>query len=144
MKSEPLAPTTISLDKDFGADIELLMTLVPDRMAFKIGEVADLLGLKPHILRYWESEFDALKPKKSKFNQRFYTKREIELLLVIRKFLYVDKFSISGARVALSKWRRAKSFQTPGDEINKWKEIRKEFQEVIEDLLEIKSQLNLP
>lgn len=100
-ENEVLAPTGVRLDKDFGADIDLLVSLVPDKMAFKIGEVSEMLGLKNHVLRYWESEFAGLKPKKSNQNQRMYTIKEIEMLLLVRKFLYVDKFSISGARKAL-------------------------------------------
>lgn len=74
---------------------------VPDKMGFKIGEVADLLGVKQYVLRYWESEFDVLKPKKAANNQRYYTKRDVENALIIRKLLHRDRFSIEGARAAL-------------------------------------------
>lgn len=101
MATANLAPTNVRLNKDYNADIDVLLSLVPDKMAFKIGEVSEMLGLKNHVLRYWESEFPGLKPKKSNHNQRMYTIKEIEILLMVRKFLYVDKFSISGARKAL-------------------------------------------
>lgn len=86
-------------------DPELLEQLktIPDKMAFKIGEVADLAGIKQHVLRYWESEFDVLKPKKSNHNQRMYTRKDVEMVLLIRKLLYKDRFSISGAREAIRK-----------------------------------------
>ena len=74
---------------------------IPDRFGFKIGDVADLLGIKQYVLRYWEQEFELLKPKKATNNQRFYTKKDVENAFLIRKLLYRDKFSIEGARQAL-------------------------------------------
>ena len=74
---------------------------IPDRFGFKIGDVADLLGIKQYVLRYWEEEFDILKPKKASNNQRLYTKKDVENAFLIRKLLYRDKFSIEGARQAL-------------------------------------------
>lgn len=84
-------------------DEELLAELasIPDRFGFKIGDVADLLGIKQYVLRYWEEEFDLLKPKKASNNQRLYTKKDVENAFLIRKLLYRDKFSIEGARQAL-------------------------------------------
>jgi DNA-binding transcriptional MerR regulator len=76
---------------------------IPDKMAFKIGEVAELLDIKTYVLRYWETEFDALKPKKSSHNQRMYTRKDVETALFIKKLLYRDRFSIEGARKALRK-----------------------------------------
>ena len=74
---------------------------IPDRFGFKIGDVADLLGIKQYVLRYWEQEFDLLKPKKASNNQRFYTRKDVENAFLIKKLLYRDKFSIEGARQAL-------------------------------------------
>jgi DNA-binding transcriptional MerR regulator len=74
---------------------------IPDRFGFKIGDVADMLGIKQYVLRYWEQEFDLLKPKKASNNQRLYTKKDVENAFLIRKLLYRDKFSIEGARQAL-------------------------------------------
>ncbi|OFZ29860.1 MAG: hypothetical protein A2622_11145 [Bdellovibrionales bacterium RIFCSPHIGHO2_01_FULL_40_29] len=74
---------------------------IPDRFGFKIGDVADLLGIKQYVLRYWEQEFEILKPKKASNNQRLYTKKDVENAFLIRKLLYRDKFSIEGARQAL-------------------------------------------
>lgn len=84
-------------------DEQLLRELasIPDRFGFKIGDVADLLGIKQYVLRYWEEEFDLLKPKKASNNQRLYTKKDVENAFLIRKLLYRDKFSIEGARQAL-------------------------------------------
>lgn len=74
---------------------------IPEKMGFKIGEVADMLGIKQYVLRYWESEFDILKPKKASNNQRYYTKKDVENAYLIRKLLHRDRFSIEGARSAL-------------------------------------------
>jgi DNA-binding transcriptional MerR regulator len=71
---------------------------IPDKMAFKIGDVSELLDIKQYVLRYWESEFDILKPKKASNNQRMYTKKDVENAFLIRKLLHRDRFSIEGAR----------------------------------------------
>jgi DNA-binding transcriptional MerR regulator len=84
-------------------DEELLRELntIPDQMGFKIGDVADLLNIKQYVLRYWESEFEVLKPKKASNNQRLYTRKDVENAFLIRKLLHRDRFSIEGARHAL-------------------------------------------
>ena len=83
---------------------EMLMkelSSIPDRLGFKIGDVADMLEIKQYVLRYWEQEFELLRPKKALNNQRMYTKKDVENAFLIRKLLYRDKFSIDGARQAL-------------------------------------------
>lgn len=74
---------------------------IPNRMAFKIGDVADLLGIKQYVLRYWETEFEVLRPKKAANNQRAYSRKDVENALLIRKLLHRDRFSIEGARSAM-------------------------------------------
>lgn len=74
---------------------------IPDKMGFKIGDVADLLQIKSYVLRYWETEFDVLKPRKASNNQRLYTRRDVENAYLIRKLLHRDRFSIEGARNAM-------------------------------------------
>ncbi len=71
---------------------------VPDKLYFKIGEVARLLGVRPYVLRYWQSEFKEIAPVKSRTNQRLYRKRDLEILLQIKQLLYQDGFTIEGAR----------------------------------------------
>lgn len=73
------------------------MTL-PDKIYFKIGEVARLTGIKPYVLRYWETEFKAIQPVKSRSRQRLYRKRDVELILKIKDLLYTQRFTIEGAR----------------------------------------------
>ena len=79
---------------------------IPDKFGFKIGEAADYVGVKQYVLRYWESEFDQLKPKKSKNGQRMYTKKDVETALLIKKLLHDDRFSIEGAQAALKRLRQ--------------------------------------
>jgi len=72
--------------------------LIPDKIYFKIGEVAELVGVKAHVLRYWEAEFNSLKPVKSRTNQRLYRREDIEQALLIKSLLYEQGFTVSGAR----------------------------------------------
>jgi DNA-binding transcriptional MerR regulator len=78
-----------------------LMPALPDRKYFRIGEASSLLGVKPHVLRYWESEFPQIKPYKSRTGQRLYRKRDVEALQHIQRLLYQERYTIAGARQAL-------------------------------------------
>ena len=71
---------------------------IPDKLYFKIGEVSKILGVKPYVLRYWETEFKEVVPFKSRSNQRLYKKRDVELLVRIKSLLYEEGFTIEGAR----------------------------------------------
>src|SRR3954449_11289630 len=75
--------------------------LIPDKLYFRIGEVADLCRLPAYVLRFWETEFPQLKPTKSSTGQRMYRRREVELGLRIRTLLYDEGFTIPGARERL-------------------------------------------
>ena len=74
---------------------------IPDKLYFKIGEVSELLGVEPYVLRYWESEFPVLSPKKSGTGHRLYRRKDVELLLRIKHLLYEKRFTIEGARQSL-------------------------------------------
>jgi DNA-binding transcriptional MerR regulator len=74
---------------------------IPDKLYFRIGEVANLASLRPSVLRFWETEFEALAPAKSRTGQRLYTRKELELVLEIRRLLYTEKLTIEGARKRL-------------------------------------------
>lgn len=74
---------------------------IPDKPFFKIGETARMCGVKPYVLRYWETEFRSVKPQKTRSQQRLYRKRDVELLLRIRHLLYEERFTIEGARSRL-------------------------------------------
>ncbi len=74
---------------------------IPDKLYFKIGEVAKFTGLKTHVLRYWETEFSAIKPNKSRSNQRLYRRQDVETILYLKDLLYTQGFTIAGARKKL-------------------------------------------
>jgi DNA-binding transcriptional MerR regulator len=74
---------------------------IPDKLYFKIGEVSELLGVEPYVLRYWETEFPVLSPKKSGTGHRLYRRKDVELLLRIKHLLYEKRFTIEGARQAM-------------------------------------------
>ena len=80
---------------------------IPDKLYFKIGEVAELLGVEPHVLRYWESEFPVLQPKKSGTGHRLYRRKDVEILLRIKYLLKEKRYTIEGARQTLQAEVRA-------------------------------------
>lgn len=71
---------------------------IPDKLFFKIGEVAVIAEVEQHVLRYWEDEFDVLKPNKNRSGQRLYQKKDVDQVLEIKRLLYTDKFTIAGAK----------------------------------------------
>jgi DNA-binding transcriptional MerR regulator len=73
----------------------------PDKLFYKIGEVSKIVGVEPYVLRYWETEFTFLKPRKNKSGQRVYIKRDVELLLKIKRLLYQERYTIEGVRKRL-------------------------------------------
>lgn len=97
MASEPLSLPAALVDDQLLEEINA----IPDKMGFKIGDVAELLDVKQYVLRYWESEFEILRIKKAANNQRMYTRKDVENAFLIRKLLYRDRFSIEGARQVL-------------------------------------------
>ncbi len=106
---------------------------IPDKLYFKIGEVSEILGVEPYVLRYWETEFSQLTPKKSGSGHRLYRRKDVELLLRIKQLLYGQRFTIEGARQTLQSAARAP----------KAKESRKVQQELFADdpLPEIRREL---
>lgn len=77
---------------------------IPAKRYFTIGEVGDLCGVKPHVLRYWEQEFSQLRPMKRRGNRRYYQHHEVLMVRRIRELLYEQGFTISGARNKLQEW----------------------------------------
>jgi len=76
-------------------------TQIPDKMYFRVGEVSRLIGVEPYVLRFWETEFPALSPKKSGRGHRLYRRKDVELFLEIKHLLYEKRFTIEGARKSL-------------------------------------------
>jgi len=84
---------------------------LPAKIYFKIGEVSQIVGVEPYVLRYWETEFDLLKPSKAPSNHRLYKKRDVELLLEIKRLLYTEGFTIEGARKKLKQAKKEEKDQ---------------------------------
>jgi DNA-binding transcriptional MerR regulator len=110
---------------------------IPDKLYFRIGEVSELLGLEPYVLRYWETEFPLLSPKKSGTGHRLYRRKDVELLLRIKHLLYEKRFTIEGARQTLQgemrgpKLRRLKQAQQELFTEDPLPEIRRELVDIL-------------
>ncbi|HEX6707161.1 MAG TPA: MerR family transcriptional regulator [Albitalea sp.] len=96
--------------------MEKALPAIPAKRYFTIGEVSDLCGVKPYVLRYWEQEFTQLKPMKRRGNRRYYQHHEVLLIRRIRELLYEQGFTISGARNRLSEAAPARANEVPGIE----------------------------
>ncbi len=108
------------------------LPVIPGKRYFTIGEVSELCGVKPHVLRYWEQEFTQLKPVKRRGNRRYYQRHDVVLIREIRGLLYEQGFTIGGARQRLE--NDSKPEVTPTDK----KQI---IQEMLGELAEIRALL---
>lgn len=75
----------------------------PDKLFYRIGDVSEITGIKPHVLRYWEAEFSGLHPRKNRAGQRIYKREDVELVLKIKTLLYEQRYTISGAKKLLAR-----------------------------------------
>jgi DNA-binding transcriptional MerR regulator len=111
-------------------------TNFPDKLYYKIGEVALMAGVKTSVLRFWESEFEFLRPEKSTKGQRLYSKNEVDLVLQVRRLLYDEKFTIEGVKKRISPKGRLVSSDDflpvqVVDHSGLLKEIKSELQELL-------------
>ena len=113
-----LEPSTTSVE----------LPAIPGKRYFTIGEVSDLCGVKPHVLRYWEQEFPQLKPLKRRGNRRYYQRQDVILIRQIRSLLYEHGFTIGGARLRLS-GEEAKV------DVNQSQQIIRQLRAELEDVL---------
>jgi DNA-binding transcriptional MerR regulator len=120
---------------------------IPDKLYFRIGEVSRLAGIKPYVLRYWETEFPALVPKKSGTGHRLFRRKDVEMVLEIKRLLYDKRFTIEGARKFLEaqgkppapekkKKPTARPQPVQGSLIplglpEEWEDIRKELRKIL-------------
>jgi DNA-binding transcriptional MerR regulator len=108
---------------------------IPDKLFFRIGEVAEIVGVEQHVLRYWEDEFDVLKPDKNQAGQRLYRRKDIEMVIRIKELLYEEMFTIAGAKKKLKTKKRDPSqlsFHFDPDEFLKWKkQLKSDLNSVI-------------
>ena len=117
---------------------------IPNKLYFRIGEVAKLAGIKPYVLRFWESEFSGLGPKKSGTGQRLYRRKDVELVLEIKRLLYEKRFTIEGARKMLEAKpkREAAKRDAPRRQGDLFPAASALYQEVRKELTEILDILN--
>jgi len=106
-----------------------VLPVIPGKRYFTIGEVSELCGVKPHVLRYWEQEFPQLKPVKRRGNRRYYQRHDVIMIRQIRSLLYEQGFTIGGARLQLS-GEQAKSDVTQSQQIIR--QMRIELEEVLQ------------
>jgi DNA-binding transcriptional MerR regulator len=111
---------------------------IPDKPFFKIGEAARLCAVKPYVLRYWETEFSSIRPKKTRSQQRLYQRKDVELLLRIRHLLYDERFTIEGARTRLRELgeeEKAAPPRLPEPEIDR--ELARKIKQGLVDLIRL-------
>jgi len=112
--------------------------VIPDKLYFRIGEVASLCRLPAYVLRFWETEFPQLKPVKSSTGQRMYRKRDVESVVRIKKLLYEDGFTIAGARVHLREETKSERSQSalpfPVNPAVNVAHLRSELQQILQIL----------
>ena len=109
-----------------------------EKRYYRIGEVAKITGIKPYVLRYWESEFRWMAPQKSRSRQRLYRHKDIDTILLIKKLLYEQRYTIAGARKLLRELGVGKAAETA--EI-KTLDHRAEYRRIRDEVLEIRSTL---
>ena len=103
---------------------------IPGKRYFTIGEVSELCGVKPHVLRYWEQEFPQLKPVKRRGNRRYYQRHDVIMIRQIRSLLYEQGFTIGGARQRLSG-------EEAREDVSQSQQIVRQMRTELEDLLQI-------
>ena len=124
--------------------INIDLSNIPDRLYYKIGEVSQIVGVKPHVLRYWETEFPMLRPYKKDSKQRLYRKRDVRLLLMIKKLLHEDLYTIAGAKLVLKRIREQEASDRDRQHYFKFyqENYKAQLRNVKKELLEIKKILS--
>ncbi len=105
----------------------------PTQEFFSIGEVCTLTDLRPHVLRYWESQFRFLNPAKNRSGNRVYKKREVELILLVKHLLYTEKYTIDGARQKVDQYRRTGELKRAARQALEAETVR-DLREALEDI----------
>ena len=90
---------------------------IPQKLYYRVGEVAEIVGVKPHVLRYWETEFGFLASQKDEGNERLYTQKDLQKVLTIRKLLYEDRLTVAGAKKRFrEEWAKSREEGDPREE----------------------------
>ena len=112
---------------------------VPVKLYYRIGEVSEIVGVEPHVLRYWETEFRSIRPQKSRKGQRIYSRRDVDRLLRVKDLLYTHGFTIAGARRRL----REVGAEPPTDgEIRSAQRLRGTLLDLRSDVVEMLAELS--
>lgn len=126
-----------------GAAAERSVT-IPDKLYFRIGEVSKLTRTEPYVLRFWEKEFPMLKPVKSSTGHRMYRRKDVELVLEIKKLLYQEGFTIEGARKRLRVESRQEGLPFPRADQPRWNRDQQKLRKIREELDELLRLLTRP
>ena len=113
-----------------------MAVVIPDKHYFKIGEVSTLLDLKPYVLRYWETEFDILNPTKAKSRHRLYRRKDVELLLEIKRLLHGEGYTIEGAR------KKLKQGETDDHRTREKPDHRQELVQIRDELVSLRDLIS--
>lgn len=112
-----------------------------DKRYYRIGEVSELTAIKPYVLRYWESEFRWMSPTKSRSKQRLYRARDIEIIELIKRLLYVERFTIEGAKRKLRELGVEKALDAPQLDLALDGDPRSRLRRIREALVEVRASL---
>jgi DNA-binding transcriptional MerR regulator len=115
---------------------------LPNKLYFRIGEVAKIIGVKPYVLRYWETEFTILKPGKTPSRHRLYRRRDVETLLEIKRLLYEEGFTIAGAKKRLKELEREEQALPEPSPAPQSENYRQILQDLRKDLYALYQLLN--
>lgn len=115
---------------------------LPDKLFFKIGEVADIVGVKAHVLRYWEQEFRQLKPMKTRGSHRVYRRQDVETAMLIRRLVHDEGFTIPGAKKRIRELQKDGSVEPQQVEAKRETELRADLLRIRADLEAFVSRLD--
>ncbi|MBN1614065.1 MAG: MerR family transcriptional regulator [Deltaproteobacteria bacterium] len=108
------------IDLEFNSGVS-----IPDKEYFRIGEVSKILGVAPYVVRYWESEFKSVRPERTRSDQRLYRRKDLRQLLLIKHLLYIEGFTVNGAKRQLMKMKNAPPETDKGQNRARLEEIKK-------------------
>jgi DNA-binding transcriptional MerR regulator len=115
---------------------------LPDKLFFKIGEVAQIVGVRPHVLRYWETEFTALRPMKTRGAHRVYRRRDVELAVLVKRLLHSEGLTIPGAKKRLRDLARDRVSSEPDPEAVVHVDVRADLLAVRRELADLQKALD--
>lgn len=111
--------------------VDNIMQIPDDKRYFRIGEVSRIIGVEPYVLRYWESEFSQIRPARADSNQRTYQKKDLEVIMEIKRLLYDEKMTIEGAKKKLKKRYSQNGSPDPEEFIRK---LKTELKDIVKQL----------